>query len=162
MIKLLSFFVLTAWALVFSAPAPTKTITGKVTHAVTGQGLAGVTVTAVGRAAKTQTDQAGNYKIQVAPDQQMLVFSLTGFTACKVKIGKTNTLNVKLRPQSIDLKEVAVSKSIKFSAPQIKANRSVSNSKMEVADQVSYEVVPDHAMAEETYMMAAPIAREPE
>src|SRR6478735_285857 len=128
MIKLFSFFVLTAWALVFSAPVQTKTISGKVTHAVTGQGLAGVTVTAVGRAAKTQTDQAGNYKIQVAADQQMLVFSLTGFTACKVKIGKTNTLNVKLRPQSIDLKEVAVSKSAKFSPPVIRSNR---NSKME-------------------------------
>src|SRR5688572_8270913 len=159
MIKLLSFFVLTSWALVFSAPVQTKTITGKVTHAVTGKGLASVTVTAKGRAAKTQTDQAGNYKIQVSGDQQALIFNLLGFTACEVKIGKTNVLNVKLRPQSIDLKEVAVSKSIKFTPPQIKANRSVS--KMEaVADEVSYEATEIKSYADKA--MYAPAPAEPE
>src|SRR5688572_28967436 len=153
MIKLLSFFVLTSWALVFSAPVQTKTITGKVTHAVTGKGLASVTVTAKGRAAKTQTDQAGNYKIQVSGDQQALIFNLLGFTACEVKIGKTNVLNVKLRPQSIDLKEVAVNRSIKFTKPVIKKDEAVST----IDSKANYE------MAEEVYLMApAPIAHEPE
>ncbi len=150
MIKLFSLFVLTAWALVFHAPVQPRTITGKVTDAATNKGLSGVTVTAKGRAGKTQTDQTGHYKITVSKDQQVLVFSLTGYTAREIKLGENTVLNVKMRPQSIDLKEVAVApKTIKFSSPVIK--------KEEQTELRSYESI---SMADKA--LYAPAPREPE
>ena len=67
----LLFFSLTAFS-------QEKTITGKVTDPKDGSPMAGVSVTAKGSAAGTQTKADGTYRISVSSSTTVLVFSFVG------------------------------------------------------------------------------------
>ena len=65
----------------------TRTITGKVLDS-SGLPVAGVTVIVKGSNKGTITDQAGNYKIEVSPDDRILQFSMIGFITVSETIGE--------------------------------------------------------------------------
>ena len=63
-----------------AAPVATRTVSGRITDAATGQGLPGVTVLLKGTANRTQSDTKGHYQLAGVPVQgARLQFSLAGF-----------------------------------------------------------------------------------
>jgi len=82
-------------------------VNGKVTDAVTGQGIPGVTITVKGVATAAQTDAAGNYSIEAA-GTDTLVFRFLGFATQEVPIDGRTTVNVTLEEEGTELEEVVV------------------------------------------------------
>ena len=74
-LSILAILVLGALMIAF---IQTRTITGKVIDN-SGLPLAGVNVTVKGTSRGTITDQQGNYKIELAPDDKILQFSKVGY-----------------------------------------------------------------------------------
>ncbi|MEZ4879789.1 MAG: SusC/RagA family TonB-linked outer membrane protein [Chitinophagales bacterium] len=66
--------------------AQTRTISGTVTDAATGEALIGVNVTGKGTDVGTVTDIDGNYTLELAKDITALVFSYVGFTTIEKPI----------------------------------------------------------------------------
>ncbi|MCL7987970.1 SusC/RagA family TonB-linked outer membrane protein [Sphingobacterium sp. lm-10] len=102
---LLSFFVLFTF-LTGAVFAQNRTVTGKVTSAIDGSALSGVTVLVDGTSQGTQTRSDGTYTI-LATQGSTLNFRYIGYTGRSVKVGATTTLDVEL---SLDesLEEVIV------------------------------------------------------
>ncbi|MDJ1472069.1 YfbK domain-containing protein [Xanthocytophaga flava] len=73
-----------------------KTITGTVTDSVTHQKLAGVKITVQGTATETKTDGQGNYSIQVAGNQSVLVFTYSGYAPKNIPINNLSRIDVRL------------------------------------------------------------------
>lgn len=81
----------------------TGTISGRVTHASTGAGLAGATVTTQPATSTATTDAQGNYTIaNVTAGAYTVSVSMSGYTAATTMItvvaGQTGTANVSLTP----------------------------------------------------------------
>jgi TonB-linked SusC/RagA family outer membrane protein len=90
----------------FSASlAQTKQITGKVTDAITGETLIGVSVSVVGTKIGTQTDVSGNYAINVTSGST-LSFTYISFKTKLVKITDQKVVNITLEADSKLLNEV--------------------------------------------------------
>jgi Ca-activated chloride channel homolog len=89
----LSIFAIVILAAIMIAFTESRTITGKVTDS-RGQLLAGVTVIVKGSSATTTTDSNGNYKINVAAEAGILVFSLTGYSSVEEVIRNRSVINV--------------------------------------------------------------------
>ncbi len=85
-----------------------KIITGKVTDSRDGSAMAGVSVTAKGSTAGTQTGTDGGYRISVAPSVTVLVFSSVGYAAQEITIGGRSTIDVQLVVTNATLGEVVV------------------------------------------------------
>ena len=88
--------------------AQTRTISGKVTDASSGQGLPGVTVLAKGTSVGASTDLDGNYSITPPSGATTLVFSFVGYTSLEQTIGNSTTVNVVLAVDAKQLGEVVV------------------------------------------------------
>ena len=77
-----------------------RTISGRVTNALTGLGIAGVTVASSGRTTTTTAD--GNYTLASLPDTGTLTLTFTaaGFTTQAIDVTNTSqaTLNVSMQP----------------------------------------------------------------
>lgn len=86
----------------------TRTISGTVNDMENGSVLPGVFVQVSGSRIKTQTDNRGHYSITVNEGQTDLVFTYAGYNTQRVKIGKSDILNVQLQPTSASLDEVVV------------------------------------------------------
>ncbi len=84
-----------------------RTITGNVTSASDNSPVAGASVLIKGTSKGTQTDAQGNYSLTV-PTGGKLIFSAIGYVSQEVKIGKSDTLNLKLVENSQALQEVVV------------------------------------------------------
>jgi Ca-activated chloride channel family protein len=97
MIKPIQFIAFLLVALVLSMPVLARNISGKVTDAVTGKGLSGVTVSAKSIKIQTKTNKDGKFSISVPGTEQILVFNLTSFTPKEVKIENQQVLNVQLK-----------------------------------------------------------------
>lgn len=83
-------------------------VTGKVTQA-DGQPLAGVTVTIKGTTTGTETDDDGNFTLEVDPGQ-VLLFSFVGYKNQELVVRDTNTpLAVKMEKGDDVMQEVVVS-----------------------------------------------------
>ena len=87
--------------------AQIRTITGKVVDN-SGLPIAGVSVTVKGTGKGTITDQEGNYKIEVAPDDKILQFSMAGFLTVSEKIGERSKISVILHQDTVTLNEMVV------------------------------------------------------
>jgi TonB-linked SusC/RagA family outer membrane protein len=87
--------------------AQTKTITGKVSDARTGEALPGVTIKAGNSNILTQTTSDGSFSISVPAATPSLIFSYIGFSDAEVGI-TSNTLDVKLTTSEKSLNEVVV------------------------------------------------------
>ena len=85
----------------------TRTITGKVVD-ISGLPLAGVNVLVKGTMKGTVTDQAGNYKIEVSPDDKFLQFAIIGFITVSEKIGERSKINVVMHEEVLALEEMVV------------------------------------------------------
>ncbi|GAA4293405.1 SusC/RagA family TonB-linked outer membrane protein [Aestuariibaculum suncheonense] len=86
--------------------AQEKTISGKITDP-TGMPLPGATVLIKGTSTGTSSDFDGNYSI-TANQGQTLVFSYVGYSNQELKIGTSNTIDVKLSESAESLEEVVV------------------------------------------------------
>ncbi len=82
-------------------------VSGKVTDTEKGQSLPGVTVKVQGTNEGTVTDVNGNYSIKATANNN-LVFSFVGFNTQTISVGSSNTVNVKLAPDTKSLSEVVV------------------------------------------------------
>lgn len=83
-----------------------RTITGKATSAYDGSPLPGVTVILKNTTTVTTTDVSGNYSLTVPSSGGILVFSFIGMKSQEIKVGSSNTLNVKLESDTQVLSEV--------------------------------------------------------
>jgi TonB-dependent starch-binding outer membrane protein SusC len=106
--KLLQSIVLTSMLLLSQfAFAQDRVVTGKVTDS-TGNGLAGVTVTARGTRIATQSNNEGLFKLTVPSSVDALIFTSVGFTSQQIPIPASGTLNVSLLGGASSLNEVVV------------------------------------------------------
>jgi TonB-linked SusC/RagA family outer membrane protein len=104
---LLSSFVLMS-ALPMQAWAQSKAVTGRVTDAITGEGMPGVTVHLKETSTAAPTDEKGNYSISVPATGGTLVFTFIGYLNKEVTVGSQSTINVSLASDSKSLNEVVV------------------------------------------------------
>jgi TonB-linked SusC/RagA family outer membrane protein len=106
-----------------------KTITGVVTNAGSGSPIPGVSV--ISGTAGTKTNASGNYSIMVTNDANQLMFSAVGFAAQMVTIGGQTVINVSLKQEDIELKEVVVTalgiardkRSLSYATQNLKADQ---------------------------------------
>lgn len=82
-------------------------VKGKVTDLKLKQPMAGVNVFIKNTKKGTITDLDGNYSIKVTSNI-VLTFSNLGFATQEVKVSKTQTLNIALFVQSIEIEEVVI------------------------------------------------------
>jgi len=87
--------------------AQDRVITGKVTDA-NGSPLTGVSVTAKGSNAGTQSDAQGQFRISVASTVNTLVISSVNFTTQEVSIQGVSAVNVVLASANSTLGDVVV------------------------------------------------------
>ncbi|WP_296618987.1 SusC/RagA family TonB-linked outer membrane protein [Marivirga sp.] len=87
--------------------AQTRTVSGTVTEASSGQTLPGVNVTVKGTSTGTTTDFDGNYKLSVDQDD-VLEFSFIGYTKQSIEVGSKSVIDVILQENIGQLDEVVV------------------------------------------------------
>ncbi|WP_236705199.1 SusC/RagA family TonB-linked outer membrane protein [Hymenobacter sp. AT01-02] len=90
------------------ALAQSKAVTGRVTDAITGEGMPGVTVHLKETSTAAPTDEQGNYSINVPAGGGTLVFTFIGYLNKEVTVGSQPTINVSLASDSKTLNEVVV------------------------------------------------------
>ena len=73
-----------------------KNVKGKVTDALSGDGLPGVSITIKGTTRGTTTDGAGEYSIKSIDEKTTLVFSFVGYESQEVLVGNKNKVDVAL------------------------------------------------------------------
>jgi TonB-linked SusC/RagA family outer membrane protein len=84
-----------------------RAITGKVTDS-TGAALPGVTVKEKNTQNAVVTDKDGNYRITVADNNAVLVFSFIGFNTREITVGSDAAINIRLHENNTNLNEVVV------------------------------------------------------
>ncbi|NRF40734.1 TonB-dependent receptor [Pedobacter foliorum] len=91
----------------FHAMAQLK-IMGKVSDAKDNTSLPGVSIQVKGTKIATSADASGNYAIEVKGENDILIFSYTGYTTQEIKVGSRKTINIQLVESSSGLEEVVV------------------------------------------------------
>ncbi len=94
-------------AVIASAQAQTHRVTGRVSGANDGKPISGVTVSVVGTNIVTQTDQEGNYVINVS-DRGVLKFSYLGFATQEVNSRSRRTIDVQLTLSDNSISDIVV------------------------------------------------------
>ncbi|RNI33303.1 SusC/RagA family TonB-linked outer membrane protein [Rufibacter immobilis] len=94
--------------LLTQAWAQSRTVSGRVTDATTGEGMPGVTVQLKGTSTASPTGIDGSYSINVPSSGGALVFSFIGYTNQEIAIGTQTSINVRLATDSKALSEVVV------------------------------------------------------
>lgn len=103
----LTFIATNSWA--GTNPAiQTKTVSGKVTDATTGEPIPGVNISVQGTTLGTISDASGNYSIQVPAATATLVFSFVGYVTEAIPVDNISSLDVKLVADIKSLDEVVV------------------------------------------------------
>jgi len=85
-----------------------QTITGQVTDSETGESLPGVNIFVRGTTTGTVTDLDGDYTIEVAGSDAVLVVSYVGYITQEVEVGDRNVINLELNREVGLLDEVVV------------------------------------------------------
>jgi TonB-linked SusC/RagA family outer membrane protein len=107
---LLAGLLLTAVAaLVQPAAAQTRSVSGRVTDAASGEGLPGVTVLAKGTSTGATTSADGAYSLSVPAGATTLQFSYVGYRTLDRPIDASGVVNVTLSADTRQLEEVVVS-----------------------------------------------------
>lgn len=103
-------FVVAMLTMVFmtSLSPETRTITGRVTSADDGAAIPGVNVVLKGTSTGTVTKADGRYSITMQPVTGTLVFSFLGFSTQEIMIGARNVVDVTMKKDVKQLKEVMV------------------------------------------------------
>ncbi|WP_116126156.1 SusC/RagA family TonB-linked outer membrane protein [Lewinella sp. IMCC34183] len=84
-----------------------RTVSGTVTDSE-GETLIGVSILVDGSTTGTVTDIDGNYNLSVAEENNILIFSYTGFATQRVDIDNRSTIDITMEPSSELLDEVIV------------------------------------------------------
>jgi len=82
-------------------------VKGKVTDSL-GKPLQGVSITVKGIRKGTSTDAEGNFIVHVKDERSVLAFSMVGFSAKEITIGRLTQLSITLAESSTDLSEMVV------------------------------------------------------
>ncbi|MCX2741323.1 SusC/RagA family TonB-linked outer membrane protein [Pontibacter anaerobius] len=106
--KILLLSLLLVAAVLHSAMAQVRTITGTVTDAATSQPLPGVAVIVKGTTVGTTTGVNGDYSVNVPEGSNTLVFRFIGYQSVERAIGDANTIDVALATDTEQLEEVVV------------------------------------------------------
>ncbi|GEO04778.1 SusC/RagA family TonB-linked outer membrane protein [Adhaeribacter aerolatus] len=85
-----------------------QTVTGRVTDADNGEPLPGVSIVLKGTNLGTTTDAGGNYSLEVAHSEAVLVFTFVGYLKKEIPVKGQTTLQVSLAPNQAQLDEVVV------------------------------------------------------
>lgn len=83
-------------------------VSGKVTSSMDGEGIPGVNVIVKGEQSGTITDINGNYSLEVAGENTVLVFSFVGYNAQEITVGNRKVIDVSLAENISELSEVVV------------------------------------------------------
>ena len=83
-----------------------RTITGAVSDNQ-GNLLAGVKISVKNAPTGTISDLKGNYSITIGREDKVLVFSCAGYVTVEQKIGDRNIINVTMKPEIIQLEDMA-------------------------------------------------------
>lgn len=102
------FLLLVSFLCIQTMMAQGKSITGTVTDATTGNPIPGINVVEKGTSNGTSTDFDGNYTINVAGNNAILVFSALGYAEQEAAVGSQSTVNVSLSEDVESLDEVVV------------------------------------------------------
>lgn len=84
------------------------TVRGRVTAKSDNMGLPGVTIVEKGTNNGTVTDIEGDYTIEVAGENSVLVFSYVGFESQEVRVGNQSSINISLAEAMSSMSEVVV------------------------------------------------------
>ncbi|WP_257658316.1 SusC/RagA family TonB-linked outer membrane protein [Parapedobacter lycopersici] len=107
--KRLFFF---AWALlctwVYVAEARQMAVTGRVTDAMDGSPLSGVTVVIKGSTVATATGNDGRYRIDIPDGNAVLSFSAVGYAPQEIRVGNNTVVDAQLTVSNRALDEVMV------------------------------------------------------
>ncbi len=87
--------------------AQSRKVTGKVVE-VDGSPIPGVNVALRGVPSNVSTNAQGVYTIQVASDQDVLVFSYVGYIRQQIPVGNRSTIDVTLSSDNTTLNEVVI------------------------------------------------------
>src|SRR5579859_2466687 len=85
-----------------------REITGRVTSKEDGQPVPGANVVVKGTTRGATTDAEGNFKLSIAPSDEVLAFSFVGYKTQLLTIGTQATMNVVLESEATGLQEVVV------------------------------------------------------
>src|SRR5690606_4568376 len=107
-ITVLTFLLLASGANGWAQGGQTRTISGVVTDAGTGETLPGVNIIVSGTTSGTVSNMDGEYSLQVSGENAVLVFSFIGYIKQEVGVGNQNIINVSLDSDAADLEEVVV------------------------------------------------------
>ncbi|AKD56314.1 SusC/RagA family TonB-linked outer membrane protein [Spirosoma radiotolerans] len=83
-------------------------ITGTVTDAATGEGLAGTTIQVKGTNIGATSDAGGKYQISLPATGKVLVFSFIGYQPLEITVGSRSIVDAKLTSSDNALSEVIV------------------------------------------------------
>ncbi|MDW3212023.1 MAG: TonB-dependent receptor [Reichenbachiella sp.] len=89
------------------AEAQTNVVTGVVTSAEDGESIPGASILIEGTSRGVVTDIDGNYSIEAASDE-VLVISFLGFVSQRIEIGSRTTIDVSMPLDAVSLEEVVV------------------------------------------------------
>src|SRR4051794_30004738 len=82
--------------------AGSKKITGKILSSTDNKPLADASISVPGTSAITVSDNNGQFTIEASPGDRLLI-SMIGYQQKEVKVGKSNTLEIKLEQTAIKL-----------------------------------------------------------
>jgi TonB-linked SusC/RagA family outer membrane protein len=85
-----------------------REISGVVTSADDGSPIPGVTVSVKGTSIGTITDAAGNYRIHVPQNTDVIVFSFVGLLTQEVPVGNQDRLDIVMESDVLEIDEVVV------------------------------------------------------
>ena len=106
-LQVLIWTILSCVLLNLQVAAQNKRVTGTVTARSTSDPLTGATITVKGTKRAATADAQGNFSIEAAPNETLVVTSV-GFGASEVKVGNAAVLNVTLEAVANSLNEVVV------------------------------------------------------
>lgn len=85
-----------------------RTITGKVTNALDGKGIPGVTVLVKGTLTGTITDIDGKYSLTIPKDAVSLVFTFVGMRTIEYVLTASNIVDVSMQDEATDIEGVVI------------------------------------------------------
>jgi TonB-linked SusC/RagA family outer membrane protein len=101
-------FCFALFLLFTDALAQTRTINGRVIDREDNQPLPGTTIMVEGTSKGTTADLNGRFTLQLAANEDILVFSFIGFLTQRVTVGSQTELEVIMAPDTKSLEEVVV------------------------------------------------------
>ena len=101
------------------AAAQVRQVSGRVTNSETNQGLAGATVAVSGTGIVAETNNQGNYTVNLPDGDQTLVVRAIGFKRQQVSLGAgQSTADVALEPDVFKLQEIVITGQVTGQARQ--------------------------------------------